>query len=639
MRRPWRYTGKSETFQGECWTLDNMGKVYSSWGQYQKALEHYEKSLEIARKIGNMSSEGVTLNNIGNVHKVWGQYEKGLEYLEKGLRIHRKVGNVKEEAVTLGNIGDVYRSWGYNQKALEQYQKCLETSRSIGDERTEVWSLGSLGLVYYDLGQYQQALECFQKSLEIARKIGAVGDEALRMNNIALVYSSWGHYQKALEYHEKALEVYRQAGNQRAEGTALNNMADVYQRLGQYQLALQYSEKSLEIKRQIGDVKGEADTLSSMGKLLASLGKTDEAMANFQKGLEIRKRIGVPTHSSHDLIGNLYLDMGDIQQAEAHIVEGAYNSSLGRLCLLKSNFPEAKNYYEKLLREAEQNRNADNLFTAYTGLGKVYESLEDYKKAEEYYEKGIIFTEEIRSSLLPSERKEFFSVKINGFFRSEPGKGLTRVQMKLNQASGSIDSSEVTRARAFADNLFQTSTSGPSGVPREVLEKEDMLVTRVAALKKELAKTDREKNQARYEVLTLQVKEAEVDLRSFVEMLWEKHRAYAAVKYPRPVPLKNSALHSDEYVIMFDCFEDGVGVKVVKGKEIVETHYSKFKQSELEKDIRTFREPFETVKFKDFDPALAQRLYKRLLAPVMAEVPEGSPLIIIPDGCTCFTAL
>ncbi len=623
---------RTNSDKGTAYSWNQMGLINKSQGEYAKALEYYDKSLAILRQLGDVKGEGTCLSNIGAIYDSWGQYAKALEYYEKSLQITRKIGNTKQEGLTLNNIGLVYQWWGQYSKALENYEKSLAIDRKIGNLNGEGISLNNIGLVYESWGQYAKALEYYEKALPIFKKIGDLKTESITLNNIGEVYRSWGQYAKALECDEKSLSIDRKIGNLKGEGISLNNIGLVYMSWGQYTKALEFYEKGLAIFRKIEDVETEGITLSNIAHLNMAMGKHDQALANLRKTLDIYTRIKVPTDGVKNSIGEVYLEMGDIASAEPFIKESGYNSSLGGLALLKSDYDGAKKYYEKLLIKAEQNRNADNLFTAYTGLGKVYESLEDYKKAEEYYEKGIIFTEEIRSSLLPSERKEFFSVKINGFLRSEPGKGLTRVQMKLNQASGSIDSSEVTRARAFADNLFQTSTSGPSGVPREVLEKEDMLVTHVAALKKELAKTDREKNQARYEVLTLQVKEAEVDLRSFVEMLWEKHRAYAAVKYPRPVPLKNSALHSDEYVIMFDCFEDGVGVKVVKGKEIVETHYSKFKQSELEKDIRKFREPFETVKFRDFDPTLAHKIYKRLLAPVMAEVPEGSPIIIIPDG-------
>ena len=50
------------------------------------------------------------------------------------------------------------------------------------------------------------------------------------------------------------------------------------------------------------------------------------------------------------------------------------------------------------------------------GLGEAScEGLEDYKTAEQDDEKGMKLTEEIRSGLLPAERKSFFEVKMEGF--------------------------------------------------------------------------------------------------------------------------------------------------------------------------------------------------------------------------------
>jgi CHAT domain-containing protein len=240
--------------------------------------------------------------------------------------------------------------------------------------------------------------------------------------------------------------------------------------------------------------------------------------------------------------------------------------------------------------------------------------------------------EEIRSSLLPAERKNFLDVKVTGFDRSEPARGLTRVRMKLNQAAKSIDSSEATRARSFADNIALRSESGYSGVPAPVLQQEDELVSKVAALKKELAKTEKDESPLRHENLRNAVKEAEAGLKDFIGTLWNNYKAYASVKYPRPVTLKESSLRPEECVIVFDVSEEGVGVKLIRGKEIAETYYSRWKFADLERDVFNFRGSFEKVNLRGFDAELGSTLYKKLLSRVTMELPEGTPIMIIPDG-------
>ncbi len=376
--------------------------------------------------------------------------------------------------------------------------------------------------------------------------------------------------------------------------------------------------------------------------------KYDDALKNYQRALELKNRIGTPTVSLKALIAWTYMEEneldkaektlnemnapGQLDKAEGFAEETSLNWAFGKLHLMKGEFENAKARYNKVLELAERSGSIEASFTAYTGFGKVYEGLEDYKKAKEYYEKGMNLTEEMRSGLLPSERKNFFEVKVNGFERSEPAKGLTRVKMKLNEGAESIDSSEVTRARAFSDNISMRSGAGYSGIPKEILQKEDSIVTKVAALKKELQKTEKEKSAAKYENLSKQIQGAEAELKVFVEMLWDNYNAYASVKYPRPVTLKESSLKPEECVIIFDVSDEGVGVKLVKGKEIAKTDYTKWKSEELEKDVKKFRQAFEENKPKDFDPELGKSLYRDLLAAVLTKVPEGTPLVIIPEA-------
>ncbi len=616
----------------EGWVLNNLGEIQRETSQYAKAIEFYEKSLAITRKIGDVQTEGRTLNNLGLVYKNLGQYDKAIEFYDKALAINRKVSDTKMEGRTLNNLGEVRREMGQYAKAVQFYQKSLAISKKVGDVQMQGRTLNNLGLVYKSWGQYAKAVEFYEKSLAIAGEISDVWMEGRILNNLGIVYTDWGQYSKAVDFYERSLANSRKISDVQMEGRTLNNLGLVYVAWGQYGKAVKFFEESLVIKKKIGDVRAEGSTVMNLGKVYEGRGEYANALKNYQEGLAIFTRIKVRTNWPKDLIGNLYLDQGDLTQAETYIKAAHFSASLGRLSLAKSDYPHAKACYEKLLSAAEKSKNANGLFTAYTGLGKVHEAMEDYKAAEEYYEKGMQRSEEIRSSILPAERKNFFDVKINGFDRSEPARGLTRVRMKMNKGIQSIDSSEVTRARSFSDHISQRSDAGFSGVPKDVLEKEENLVTKVASLKKELAKTDKEKQPGRYEIFQKQAQEADQQLQAFVDMLWNKYKRYAAVKYPRPVTLKESSLKPQEFVVMFDVSGEGVGVKLIHGKEIAETYYKKWKLANLRSAVKKFRRPFEDAKLESFDVETGKTLYRNLLGAVLLQVPEGSPLIIIPDG-------
>ena len=59
-----------------------MGIIYSRQNKYEEALENYNKSLEIMRKLGKENSlqTARTMNSIGAVYDDQSKYKEALEY-------------------------------------------------------------------------------------------------------------------------------------------------------------------------------------------------------------------------------------------------------------------------------------------------------------------------------------------------------------------------------------------------------------------------------------------------------------------------------------------------------------------------------------------------------------------------------
>jgi CHAT domain-containing protein len=114
--------------------------------------------------------------------------------------------------------------------------------------------------------------------------------------------------------------------------------------------------------------------------------------------------------------------------------------------------------------------------------------------------------------------------------------------------------------------------------------------------------------------------------------LREKHKRYAAVRNPRPVKLKDAAIGTDEYVVLFDLLGEGIGVKLIRGKKVILSKYLKWKADQLRQQIERFRKPFETANLREFSQGAARSLYDKLLSTALQKVPKGNPIVIIPDG-------
>jgi tetratricopeptide (TPR) repeat protein len=633
--------------RGEGELLNGLGSVYVQKAQYGAAIENYDKALQIARKMNDEMGEARTLGDLGNAYLEWGKHSSALEYLTKSLTVCRKNNHFIEWAI-LNSLGTLFMEEGRFWDALEHFEKSLIEVTKRKNSSGEITVLNNVGNLYSKIGLHAKALEYYNKALQVAEKTNEEKMKGTILGNLAMVLDESGHYGKALKYLETSLAIAEKLEDIPAQESVLNNRGLVLTKLALYKEALQDYERCLKIARKRQNQKQEARSLTLLGEVYQAQGNYDKALANFRLASEISSKLGGGVLAKRS-IGYLYLDMGQVANAESFIKEAGSEFALGRLALAKSDNEEARDYYERSRRAAEISRNADDLFASYTGLGMVYEKTGEYEQARQYYEQAAKAVEEGRSQTSPADRRNFLEGKAHGLKRVEAAKGLSRVLMKLRRPKESIQASEAVRARAFADKIFQRSHTEIKGVPPEIIEKDASVTTQLAALKKGLRETDGKNNPERYQNLTKEVDQLSATQQGVINMLWEKYPSYAAVKYPHPVTLQQAAVNPDEYILMYDLFDSGVGIKLIKGKQVVDSFIEDWPRKDLENEVNEFRGAFElqakkghlnkdgkTIEKDTFPLDLAHNLYKRLLARALQHVhKEGhkdTHITIIPDG-------
>jgi len=222
-------------------TYNNIAYVYHDQGDYAKALEWYYKALAIYGKVlGEHPSTATMYNNIACVYKAQGGYAKALEWNNKALAIREKVLGAEhpDTATTYNNIAGVYHARGDYAKALTWYNKALAIFKKVlgAENPSTATTCNNIGCVYQDQGDYDKALKWHYKALAIREKVlGAEHpDTAMTYNNIALVYEDQGEYAKALDLFCRAYIIYIRNGletHPNAEAT-LDHMYTAYLKSG-----------------------------------------------------------------------------------------------------------------------------------------------------------------------------------------------------------------------------------------------------------------------------------------------------------------------------------------------------------------------------------------------------------------------
>ena len=152
-------------------TLNWKGLIYGYSGQYDLALEHYQKSNAIYKELGDKSGEGTTLNNISQIFKARGDYETALTYLQQSLDIRQEIGDKSGEGTTLNNISQIYDARGDYETALTYLQQSLDIQQEIGDVAGLCATKFNIGHIQLQNEQLDEALKSWAGVYKIAKEI------------------------------------------------------------------------------------------------------------------------------------------------------------------------------------------------------------------------------------------------------------------------------------------------------------------------------------------------------------------------------------------------------------------------------------------------------------------------------------
>lgn len=113
--------------------LNGAGVLARMLGDFGRALEYHQHSLEIRRELGDKSSIAACFNGMGNVASDRRDFATSREYYEKSLAIKRELGDRKAQAGALNNLGFLaYRQEDF-QSAQLYYEQSLEIRRESGN--------------------------------------------------------------------------------------------------------------------------------------------------------------------------------------------------------------------------------------------------------------------------------------------------------------------------------------------------------------------------------------------------------------------------------------------------------------------------------------------------------------------------
>ncbi len=225
--------------------LNNIGSIYTEQGQGILALGFFRKSLKIREEIGDKMGIGSCLLNIGNLYIDHSNHTEALEFTKKSLKIFQEINFKLGIATAQGNIGEIYRLLGKNPLAIEYCQKGVQLSREINDRQGVAIFLQITGEIYLEQGNYPLAMENIQESLKISEELELKQEISNSLISLGRLYNLRGLHQKALISCEKELAYIRESSLIPEQKAACECLYDAYKAMGNSDKALTYHEQMI----------------------------------------------------------------------------------------------------------------------------------------------------------------------------------------------------------------------------------------------------------------------------------------------------------------------------------------------------------------------------------------------------------
>lgn len=152
---------------------------------FAKARAYYQRALLMNQVNNNLVGVARTLNGLGLLAITQGNFELARNYHQKSLALSREIGNRVNVVTNLNNLGLIERHQKRYQIASEYHTESLDISYQITYIYGVSANLNNLGLVAFASGDFAQATKLLYKALEIRRDLNDTRGVISTLSHIA----------------------------------------------------------------------------------------------------------------------------------------------------------------------------------------------------------------------------------------------------------------------------------------------------------------------------------------------------------------------------------------------------------------------------------------------------------------------
>ncbi len=205
------YEAHPEAKHGLISAYQTQGLCYIAQSDFARALACYHHALSLAEETKDQPGIVSALNNIGEVYRTQGEPERALPFYEQARRTLADE-NAWNMAFLLNNIGICYDALGDAARAIDAIKGARAVAEKVRARPRVETSLAVLGDLEFKRGQLDAAQAYYEQSLQLANELHDVAGTARALLGGAQVALARHNDAAALAQAQQAVALARRTG-------------------------------------------------------------------------------------------------------------------------------------------------------------------------------------------------------------------------------------------------------------------------------------------------------------------------------------------------------------------------------------------------------------------------------------------
>ncbi|MFZ1331529.1 MAG: tetratricopeptide repeat protein [Flavobacteriales bacterium] len=210
---------------------NKLGVAYTMKGDQTQALEHFFLALNIMEERGEISNAALLHSSIANSFAGLGQFEKAVDHYRRSIAGYARSGEPLWEAGIANELGKVYRQMGWLDSAEVAYGKAADILVEVGGTHGAS-ARSEQAALHAARGDPAGAIPLYRQALE---QLGEGGDAPARSEielGLGTALSQTGSMDEALQHLNSALRLSKELRLNGGVADSYKALAEHYRRSG-----------------------------------------------------------------------------------------------------------------------------------------------------------------------------------------------------------------------------------------------------------------------------------------------------------------------------------------------------------------------------------------------------------------------